>query len=58
MKDLTEPQFKVFLIVLMIILGLVGKMDFEDQVREAKLYKERVCYENMPNYKGIEIDCY
>lgn len=56
-KDLTEKQGKWVFIIFLIVLGLAGNLEFEDELRASQLYEENVCLNNMPNYKGIEIDC-
>ena len=43
--------------VLIAGLGVVGTMDYQDELKEAKHYETMVCAEAWPNYKGIEVDC-
>ena len=38
-------------------LGVVGTMDYQDELKEAEYYEAMVCAEAWPNYKGIEVDC-
>lgn len=39
------------------IFGLVGTMDYQDELKEAEHYEEMVCNGHWPNYKTIEVNC-
>lgn len=45
----------------MIVLAayaLVGSMDYQDELDEAKTYQIMVCSGRWPNYKEIELECF
>ena len=44
-------------IALVAVLGIVGTMDYQDELKEAEHYAAMVCDGSWPNYKGIEVDC-
>ena len=39
------------------IIGLVGAMDYEDEVLQEKHYIEMVCAGHWPDYKDISPEC-
>lgn len=39
------------------VFGLVGTMDYQDELKEAEHYEEMVCNGHWPNYKTIELNC-
>lgn len=39
------------------VLGVVGTMDYQDELKEAEHYEAMVCSGHWPNYKAIEVDC-
>ena len=39
------------------IIGLVGAMDYEDEVLQEKHYIEMVCAGHWPDYKEISPEC-
>ena len=49
----------IFISIFIILLGLgiAGKMDYEDEVLFEKTYKENVCQGIHPDYKGWNVDC-
>ena len=47
----------VFGIVFFIALGLVGRMDMEDEIREQMKYCEMVGGNHWPDYKSQYKDC-
>lgn len=63
MKDSLHPQThkKVMKVLLALaffaIFCLVGTMDLQDTVSEARHYEEMVCSGHWPNYKNIEVNC-
>lgn len=42
---------------LIALAGVVGTMDYQDELKEAEHYAAMVCDEVWPNYKGVEVDC-
>lgn len=39
------------------VFGLVGNMDYQDELKEQDRYHTMVCEGSWPNYKDLEIDC-
>ena len=39
------------------VIGIVGTMDYQDELKDAERYATMVCDGRWPNYKGIEVDC-
>lgn len=39
------------------VFGLVGNMDYQDEMKEQDRYHTMVCDGSWPNYKALEIDC-
>lgn len=56
-QDLTEKQAKIFFVVFMIALGLVGKLEAEDHKLEFANYKTLVCEGSVPDYKELKPEC-
>lgn len=50
---------KAFLstVAVVIVFGLVGNMDYQDELKEQDRYHTMVCEGSWPNYKALEIDC-
>ena len=50
---------KAFLIIvgLLAAFGLVGEMDYQDEVQQAAHYQQMVCDGHWPNYKDLEVHC-
>lgn len=45
------------LFALVLVLGYVGEMDYQDAVHQEREYQVMVCGGHWPNYKGIEVSC-
>jgi len=56
-KDLTEKQAKIFFVIFILVLGLVGNLEVEDLEAESEHYKKLVCEGSMPDYKKIQPEC-
>jgi len=56
-QDLTEKQAKIFFVVFMLALGLVGNLEFEDHKVEFAKYQTLVCEGSVPDYKEIKPEC-
>jgi len=56
-SDLTDSQAKIFFVVFLLALGLVGNLEFEDQKQEFAKYQTLVCEGSMPDYKEIKPEC-
>ena len=56
-KDLTEKQAKIFFVVVLLVLGLVGNLEFEDHKAEFAKYQTLVCEGSVPDYKEIKPEC-
>ena len=54
----SNGQEILFALGLFIALGIAGSMDAQDAANEAVIYKTKVCEENMPNYKGLDLNCH
>ena len=50
---------KSFLIIaaLLVAFGLVGEMDYQDEVQQMAYYEKMVCSGHWPNYKDLEVSC-
>lgn len=44
-------------VVLIALVGVVGTMDYQDELKEVEHYTTMVCDGSWPNYKSIEVDC-
>lgn len=44
-------------VTLVALVGVVGTMDYQDELKEAEHYAAMVCDGSWPNYKSIEVDC-
>lgn len=44
-------------VALIAVIGMVGTMDYQDELREAEHYEAMVCNGHWPNYKNIEVNC-
>ena len=42
---------------LIVMVGVAGTMDYQDELKEAEHYAVMVCDEVWPNYKEVEVDC-
>jgi len=42
---------------LLVAFGLVGNMDYQDELQQAAQYEEMVCNGHWPNYKEREVIC-
>lgn len=47
----------ILIAVFIIILGLVGNLDYQDEIKREQNYINMVCDGFYPNYKKFEIDC-
>jgi len=56
-QDLTEKQAKIFFVVFILALGLVGNLEFDDEIEAAAHYKNLVCYGEIPDYKQLKPEC-
>jgi len=43
--------------VIIALFGVVGKMDYRDELKQEKQYQTMVCEGTWPNYKDLEVDC-
>ena len=50
---------KSFLLVsaVLVMLAIVGTMDYEDELREERHYSEMVCDGTWPDYKNLKPEC-
>lgn len=39
------------------VFGLVGEMDYQDELKEMEHYEAMVCDGNWPNFKNLEVNC-
>ncbi|MDY0271927.1 MAG: hypothetical protein RBR37_05405 [Advenella sp.] len=39
------------------VFGLVGEMDYQDELKEMEHYEEMVCNGHWPNFKNLEVNC-
>jgi len=44
-------------VIFLIVLGLVGKADYEDELAEESFYNQMVCDGNWPDYKELGVSC-
>ena len=44
-------------VALVVMVGVVGTMDYQDELKEAEHYAAMVCDGSWPNYKEVEVDC-
>lgn len=56
-KIIERIALLIVCIIFLIIMGLAGKMDYEDAKAFEKEYMIEVCTGVIPNYKEWEIDC-
>jgi len=42
---------------LLTAFGIVGNMDYEDELQQAAHYETMVCDGHWPNYKDLEVNC-
>tara|TARA_R110002153_G_scaffold174356_1_gene327542 strand:+ start:1346 stop:1513 length:168 start_codon:yes stop_codon:yes gene_type:complete len=42
---------------IVIALGIVGEMDYQDELAAEQHYKDMVCAGHYPDYKGTEPSC-
>lgn len=60
MKDLSPNTWTVIIIVIILmvfLIGLVGRNDYEDELAAEAFYKEMVCKGLWPDYKNLGVDC-
>lgn len=51
-------MIKYTIITLTILLvGIVGRLDYKDEITEESQYKRMVCQGAWPNYKDLSINC-
>ena len=56
--DLSEKRAALIaLVIFLIVLGLVGKADYEDELAEESFYNQMVCDGNWPDYKELGVSC-
>ena len=55
MKKIIFNLLLFFLV--MILLGLMGQQDYEQEIQDAETYKNMVCDGYWPDYKNLELDC-
>lgn len=56
-NDLTDKQAKIFFVVFMLVLGLVGNLEAEDHEVGFAKYKVLVCEGSVPDYKELKPEC-
>lgn len=50
-------RYLLAFIAVVLVFGLVGQMDYEDEVAEASHYDEMVCSGYWPDYERRKPDC-
>tara|TARA_B100000242_G_scaffold42787_2_gene25515 strand:+ start:1221 stop:1394 length:174 start_codon:yes stop_codon:yes gene_type:complete len=43
--------------IILLILGIVGNMDFQDELNEERIYRDNFCQGVHPDYKNLNPDC-
>ena len=44
-------------VLALLLLGLVGNMDYEDELAEQACYEEMVCLGHWPDYQNLGVVC-
>jgi hypothetical protein len=59
MFNKTENSMKIVLALaaVLAVFGLVGEMDYQDELKEMEHYEAMVCDGNWPNFKNLEVNC-
>lgn len=47
----------ILFVTFVIILGLVGKVDYQEEIIEEQNYNYMVCNGFYPNYNNVELNC-
>lgn len=56
--DLSQKRAALIgLVMFLIVLGLVGNADYEDELAEEAFYVEMVCDGKWPDYKELGVTC-
>jgi len=56
--DLSQKRAALIaLVIFLIVLGLVGNADYEDELAEEAFYVEMVCDGKWPDYKELGVTC-
>ena len=55
MKQARRILFSAVVITLLLLIGMVGRLDYEDELAEEAFYEEMVCAGKWPDYKSLEL---
>ena len=57
MKQARRILFSAVVITLLLLIGMVGRLDYEDELAEEAFYEEMVCAGKWPDYKSLGVVC-
>ena len=57
MKDRHEVWVVGGILVMLLLFGLAGGSDYQEELKTQQVYIDNVCDGVWPNYKELEIDC-
>ena len=49
--------FSAVVITLLLLIGMLGRLDYEDELAEEAFYQEMVCAGKWPDYKNLGVVC-
>lgn len=49
--------FYCAVIVVLLLIGMMGNLEYEDELAEQAFYEEMVCEGKWPDYKNLEVKC-
>tara|TARA_B100000519_G_scaffold66809_1_gene56736 strand:- start:588 stop:839 length:252 start_codon:yes stop_codon:yes gene_type:complete len=52
-----NPKNIITISIILLILGIVGNMDFQDELNEERIYRHNFCSGVHPDYKNLNPDC-